>query len=130
MLRYIKDLQGSQLHAADGNVGRVHEFYFDDQRWTIRHVVVATGHWLPRHWVLIPPMALTGVDEARGELQVALTKAQVASSPPVDAEKPVSIQRERELYWHYGFPGSAFPEELQSGAGDPHLRRTRGVIGY
>jgi len=35
------------LHAADGDIGRVHDLYFDDRRWTVRYLVVDTRHWLP-----------------------------------------------------------------------------------
>jgi hypothetical protein len=130
MLRAVKDLQRYTIHAVDGDIGRVHEFYFDDERWRVRHVVVATGHWLPRHRVLIPTVCLVGIAEERREVCVSLTRAQVASSPSIDTEKPVSRQREGELYWHYGFTGTVFPRDLRSTGGDPHLRRTREVVGY
>ncbi len=121
MLRHVRDLQHYTIHALDGDIGRVHEFYFDDQRWTVRHIVVTTGAWLPRHRVLIPTMSVARVDEARRELSVALTKLQVATSPSTDTEKPVSRQHEGTLYWHYGFTGIAFPADLRAGGGDPHL---------
>ncbi len=129
MLRHVKDLQHYTIQAIDGDIGRVHEFYFDDQRWAVRHVVVSTGHWLPRHRVLIPTLLLTRVDEERRQLQVALAKLQVATSPSIDTEKPVSRQHEGELYWHFGFTGVPLPIGLQRG-GDPHLRRTREVMRY
>jgi hypothetical protein len=130
MLRNARDLQRYTIHATDGDIGRVQEFYFDDQQWTIRHAVVSVGHWLPRHRVLVPTMFLVGVDEATMELRVTLARSQVASSPTIDTEKPVSRQHEGKLYWHYGFTGSALPPHLRSGEGDPHLRRTREVAGY
>ncbi len=34
--------------ADDGHLGRVRDTYFDDRRWSIRHLVVETGHW-PGH---------------------------------------------------------------------------------
>ncbi|HSB68453.1 MAG TPA: PRC-barrel domain containing protein [Candidatus Methylomirabilis sp.] len=129
MLRRVRDLQHYTIHAIDGDIGRVHEFYFDDQRWTVCHMVVTTGAWLARHRVLIPTLSLARVDAARGELSVALTKLQVATSPGIDTEKPVSRQHEGELYWHYGFTGVPLPIGMQPG-GDPHLRRTREVVGY
>jgi uncharacterized protein YrrD len=130
MLRNISGLYGYAIHTADGNIGPVHDFYFDDQHWSVRHLVVTTGRWLSRHRVLVPPMSVTNVDGKRRELHIALTKAQVANSPDIDTDKPVSRQQHAELYWHYGFTGSGLPEELRRGEGDPHLRRTREVIGY
>lgn len=130
MLRNVRDLQHYTILATDGDIGRVHEFYFEDQRWTVRHAVVSVGHWLSRHRVIVPTMFLAGVDEARKELLVTLTRSQVASSPTIDTEKPVSRQHEGKLYWHYGFTGSSLPPHLRSGEGNPHLRRTREVAGY
>ncbi len=130
MLRNIRDLYGHAIHATDGDMGSVHDFYFDDQQWAVRHLVVTTGRWLSRHRVLVPPMSVTNVDGTSEEFHTALTKAQVANSPDVDTDRPVSRQRHAELYWHYGFTGSVLPEEPRREEGDPHLRRTREVIGY
>jgi len=130
MLRNIRDLYGFAIHATDGDIGSAHDFYFDDQQWTVRHLVVTTGRWLSHHRVLVPPMSVTNVDRNSREFHTALTKAQVANSPDVDTDKPVSRQRHAEVYWHYGFTGSVLPEEPRREEGDPHLRRTREVIGY
>src|SRR6266545_4670505 len=130
MLRKIRDLYGFAIHATDGDIGSVHDFYFDDQHWTVRHLVVTTGRSLSCHRVLVDPMSVTNVDGTSEELHIALTKAQVANSPDVDTDKPVSRQRHAEVYWHYGFTGSVLPEEPRREEGDPHLRRTREVIGY
>ena len=46
MLRKAKDLSGYTLGARDGEIGKVREFYFDDQSWTVRYLVADTGGWL------------------------------------------------------------------------------------
>ena len=43
MLRSIKDMHGYTIQAGDGQVGEVYEFFFDDETWTIRYLVVETG---------------------------------------------------------------------------------------
>jgi len=129
MLLTIRDLKHYTIHAVDGDLGRVHEFYFDDQQWRVRHIVVTTGGWWPRHRVLIPTACVVGIAQGRGEVRVTLTRDQVATSPSIDTERPVSRQHEGELYWHYGFTGIPLPIGLPCGA-DPHLRRTREVVGY
>jgi sporulation protein YlmC with PRC-barrel domain len=154
----VKHLYGYRIGAADGDIGHVRDAYFDDLRWAIRYLVVDTSHWLPGRRVLISPLSLREVDPARRLVHAALTKSQVARSPDVDTDKPVSRQREIELYRYYGFPyhwsgvdlqdsvpdltpmaasGALFALEHEAAvhAGleegyDPHLRSARSVMGY
>ena len=58
MLHRAKSLKGYKLDSKDGEIGRVKEFYFDDQHWAIRYMVVDTAAWLPGRQVLISPYAL------------------------------------------------------------------------
>jgi hypothetical protein len=44
--RIIKQLYGKKLGTSEGDIGHVEGFYFDDQKWPIRYVVVDTGLWL------------------------------------------------------------------------------------
>jgi len=41
--------------ADDGHLGRVRDTYFDERRWSIRHLAVETGHWPGHQRVLIRP---------------------------------------------------------------------------
>ena len=45
MLRSLKDLRGYAIRASDGVIGKVDDFYFDDETWAIRYLVVDTGTW-------------------------------------------------------------------------------------
>ncbi len=92
------------IGATDGDIGGVYDLYFDDQRWTIRYLVVDTGTWLPGRRVLISPMAVREPSWSAQRLAVALTKAQVEGSPSFDAAKPVSRQHEIEFAGYYGYP--------------------------
>ena len=58
MLRSLKELYGDKLGASDGEIGQVKDFYFDDQDWVIRYLVVDTGTWLTERQVLISPRVL------------------------------------------------------------------------
>lgn len=153
MLRSVKELQGYAIRAIDGDIGKVHDFYFDDQSWLIRYLVVDTGNWLPGRRVLISPYALGQPDWGAQVFPVELSKEQVENSPHVETDKPVSRQMEENLhtyygwtpYWRTGAPafglGAAAAARLVAEAerarerskklnDDPHLRSTREVIGY
>jgi len=62
VLRNIKNLHGVDLHAIDGDLGPVKEFYFDDQDWTILYMVVENHKWLPGRRILISAIALGEAD--------------------------------------------------------------------
>ena len=40
MLRSMKDMEGYSIGATDGIIGQVKDFYFDDDAWVIRYLVV------------------------------------------------------------------------------------------
>ncbi len=113
MLRPFEKLRGYKLAAKDGEIGEVQEFYFADQDWRIRYLIVATGSWLNSREVLIAPGALREIDAQSGAIAVNLTQEQVRNSPPLDSDKPVSRQYEQQLYRHYNWdpnwvvPGAA-----------------------
>jgi len=157
MMRNVNDLRGYAICATDGVIGRVDDFYFDDEHWGIRYLVVDTGTWLSGRKVLISPMAIGSPDWMIQQLPVSLTKAQVKRSPDIDTRKPVSRQHEAEYSRYYGYPYywggaglwgmGAYPGSLtaedtinqevraaathpSSTADDCHLRSANAVIGY
>jgi len=46
MLTNATKLKGLVIRAADGELGTVDQFYFDDVTWAIRYLIVDTGGWL------------------------------------------------------------------------------------
>lgn len=104
MLASVTDLQDFTLRAMDGEIGKVNQFYFDDETWAIRYLVVNTGSWLAGRLVLISPIAVGQTDWESNQLEVVLTKKQVEGSPDIDTHKPVSRQHEAEYLGYYGYP--------------------------
>jgi uncharacterized protein YrrD len=155
MLRSIKQLYGDTLSALDGEIGHVKDFYFDDQTWAVRYMIVDTGSWLTDRVVLISPHALTNFYRDGASRSVNLTREQIKNSPSIDSHKPVSRQYEERYYRYYewppywdgglmwgtgGYPTALPPypaplpptatsAEVASGD-DPHLRSTRALVGY
>ena len=149
MLINVKALEGFTLDSRDGDIGKVREFYFDDQHWTIRYLVADTGNWLSGRRVLISPYALVAVRRDEQQLVIDLTRQQIEGSPSLDTDKPVSRQFEETYYGYYGWPmywdgphpWGAYPyivrdrekwgNPAQKEKGwDPHLRSTLGVTGH
>jgi len=103
MLTNATFLKGLVIHCTDGELGTVEEFYFDDETWGIRYLIVKTGGWLTGREALISPISIIGVDWAAKRLDVALTREQVKNSPDIDTHSPVSRQHEVDLSSYYGY---------------------------
>jgi uncharacterized protein YrrD len=101
MKRNIKSLLGFTVGGLDGEIGKVDEFYFDDESWTIRYLIVATGNWFSGRKVLISSDALLASDWNNKIFRVNLTIDEIKNSPDIDTEKPVSRQEEIKLNLHY-----------------------------
>ncbi len=156
MLRNAKELHGFAIHAIDGEIGTVDQFYFDDDTWAVRYLTVDTGNWLVGRLVLISPISVIGQPDWQAKrIHVSLTRAQVQKSPTLDAHLPVSRQHEIAYMGYYGYPfywgGSdlwgpasypgaligAVPPDTESvhgprptGSNDAHLRSAEEVNGY
>jgi len=159
MLRSVKSLEGFAIGATDGTVGKVKDFYFDDEAWVIRYVVVDTSVWLGGREVLVSPYSIGEPDWAGNVLPAMISKKQIEESPGIETDRPVSRQYERSYLGYYGYPyywgGSSlwgdnyYPGSYRQGMdpaddngygghlrapaeedGDPHLRSCDAVKGY
>ena len=115
MLFAVTGLQGCPVEATDDPVGTVKDFWFDDQSWKVRWMVVDVGHWAPGRQVLIHPLSIAPLDLSqpshrglpmmRGPdtpvVSVRLTKQKVEASPDVREDEPVSEELEANLCDYY-----------------------------
>jgi len=155
MLRSLKELYGYKILALDGDIGKVHDFYFDDESWIVRYLVVDTGPWILGRKVLISPLALGQPDWMARKFPVSLTRDDVKNSPDVNTEYPVSRQQQEALHNYFSWPaywatpytsspalsaaidaeiemsqvGEAVAEKTEIEV-DKHLRMAREVLSY
>ena len=101
MVRNINSLIGYSVKATDGTIGIVDDFYFDDETWTIRYLIVESGDWLSGRKVLISPQALLPTNWENETFPINLTKKQIKKSPNIDTDMPVSRQQEIQLNEYY-----------------------------
>jgi hypothetical protein len=104
MLKNIREIYGTRLAATDGEIGQVKDFYFDDETWAIRYLVVDTGAWLPGRLVLLAPDSLGSFDADEKLLSVNLTMDQIENSPSIESHRPVTRQFESDYYRYYNWP--------------------------
>jgi sporulation protein YlmC with PRC-barrel domain len=104
MLRSLKDMTGYKILAKDVEIGKVNDFYFDDDNWVVRYLVDKTGLWFLGKQVIISPASFEKPDWENKEFPVSLTKEQVKNSPPIECEEPVSKEIEKKIAEYYGWP--------------------------
>jgi uncharacterized protein YrrD len=154
MLRSLFDHKGFSIQATDGEIGKVDDFFFDDEHWVVRYLVVDTGGWLTGRKVLVSPRSVKEVDFRTKKVLVDVTRERVEGSPAIAAAEPVSRQYEERYFAYYGWPyywmgpyaWGPYPypsptvlnpevppvPEASGGQrhGDPHLRSAHEVKGY
>src|SRR5262245_48487903 len=148
MLRQIRELGAYRLHATDGDIGHLEQFYFDDRDWKIRYFVVDIGTWLHGKKVLMSPAAILGVNAPTKTINVAFTKQQVQESDDVGMHKPVGLEQPHDYSLYLGWPyylglnavnDSDSARDLEKGATsepsfrqahDEHLRSSKVVSRY
>ena len=99
----MKDMEGYSIGATDGIIGQVEDFYFDDEAWVIRYLVVETGAWLASRRVLISPISIGQPNWCEKIFPVSISKEQVKESPAIDTDQPVSRQYEIGYLSYYGY---------------------------
>ncbi len=153
MLRSVKELEGYTVSATDGEVGKTVDVLVDDDRWTVRYLIVEAGGSLfsSGQRVLISPVSFRKLDWSARRFDLSLTKEKIKNSPSIDVDQPVSRQHEHDYFSYYGYPlywgfggvwgMGAYPQYLSgeplqatldraSESGDQHLRSARELRGY
>lgn len=113
--RSLHHMIGFRLSAADGDMGNIKDFYFDDGAWMVRYIVADTRHWLPGRLVLISPSEMVQADDTNHVLHIKLAKDQVKESPGIRVVETVSRREEAELVRHFGWSKYWIPDSLGMG---------------
>lgn len=104
-LRSARQVNGYDIHATDGEIGHVEDFFVSDRDWTVRYMLVDTRDWLPGRQVIVSPQWIERVNWAESAVHVALNRETIKSSPEYDPEAPPAREYEIRLYAYYDRPG-------------------------
>jgi hypothetical protein len=74
----VEEHGGDHVHAADGDIGRLHGFRLDPASGRVTHVLLGEGHLWGRKEVAIPFDQIAGFDQG---IRLSLTKKQVQDLP-------------------------------------------------
>jgi hypothetical protein len=79
-LRSTQAVIGYEIHATDGAVGTLVNFMVHERTWTIRELVVQTGHWFNRKTVYLLPENVLGISAETAVVSVSLTREDIAQT--------------------------------------------------
>ena len=103
MLHLAHKISGAAVRGTDGDIGTLEDFYFEEDRWTVRYLLVDTGKWFSGKRVLISPMSVAG-EWGRMGVPLKLTKNQVWNSPEFRDDDHLSRSNETQILTYYGYP--------------------------
>jgi PRC-barrel domain len=98
-------VDGYHVAAADGDIGYVSGFVFDDEAWTIRYLTVDTQSWWASREVLLATEWIFLIDWLESTVSTELTRDAIKDSPDYDNRIPLERDFETQLYAFYGKAG-------------------------
>lgn len=103
MLYFTSKLKTYNIHATDGEMGKIKDVYFDDKKWAIRYAVVDTRKWLPGRRVLLSPTSFLNMNNESESLEVNYHKGEIRNSPEIPDEQAISKDVEHSIAGYYGW---------------------------
>jgi hypothetical protein len=120
VLNSVKNLLSYRVGTTDGLAGGIVDVYFNDQDWTVRHIVTSSHPTRLHKAALLPPAVIANVNASEQVLEASLSKEQVDALPSGASAVPVCRQ--------YTMRSSSSSHGLV--AADPHLRSAVAITGY
>ncbi|MDB6019701.1 MAG: PRC-barrel domain protein [Pedosphaera sp.] len=87
-IRNTQELIGYTVQAIDGDIGHVEDLLLDDESWSIRFLVVTTGHWWSGKNVLVPRQSIERVSWEESKVFVNLTRTAIQNEPKYEYTGP------------------------------------------
>lgn len=99
----LKHLFGYTVVSADGEeIGKVEDFFVNEEVWAVSHLVVRTGGFLSGEHALVPSGLLQAPDADRRRLPVAFDKANLTEAIGSQDARTVSAEIESSVEAAYG----------------------------
>ncbi|HET9671271.1 MAG TPA: PRC-barrel domain-containing protein [Actinomycetota bacterium] len=92
------DLQGFEVEATDGDIGKIDEATYDVGS---SYIVVDTGPWIFGRKVLLPAGVIERIDLDNRKVAIRLTKDQIKNSPELDEVTDYRSDEYRERVGSY-----------------------------
>jgi sporulation protein YlmC with PRC-barrel domain len=124
MFTYANELIGTMLVAADGELGKVKDIYFEDREWRVQYLVVDTSSWPFNEKLLVLPLDAALQFSEQKVLMFTKTKAELKRISEGEDPRPITNPDTSLLYSHRAWPafgraGNGYPTlgMVKAGAG-------------
>ncbi|GGP09489.1 PRC-barrel domain-containing protein [Oceanobacillus neutriphilus] len=95
-------LTNLNIHAADGEIGKVKDLYFNDD-WELRFIIVDTRKWLPGKKVLLPFHVQEEINLEEGYIRVDRDKETIRESPKVPEDNDLISSYQGTVLDYFGW---------------------------
>jgi uncharacterized protein YrrD len=129
MLHLAHEIAGTVVRGTDGELGTLKDFYFRDDDWTVRYLLVDTGTWFGGKKVLVSPASVEG-DWGKTGVHLNLTQEEVRHSPALNdtAGEADNVDAQPFLVAKEG--GSLHHLRSVNSSKGYHIHATNGEIGH
>ena len=103
VLRSVAQIGSFEVCSKDRKIGYVHGLLIETTTWSIRYLIVDTGHWLPGKLVLLSPLSVEKIDWDDRIVTTSVNEEGVKNCPPYDIDSEISREYEAFLHDHYGW---------------------------
>lgn len=100
MLLHYSWLTDYNVFGNDDEIGRVTDIFFDEERWTVRYLVLKTGRTLFSERVYISPASIEKINHNENIIRTNLSSDDVQKAPD-PGEEAVNRKFEKDFSLHY-----------------------------
>jgi hypothetical protein len=121
LLRDIKNIEGFAIGAADGVLGHVRNWYFDDESWVLRYFVIETGTWHANRLTLISATVMGVPDWSAKQVPASITQEQIKNGPDARLQRhssPESSEARRQNDLHLRSANDVMQYDVRATDGD------------
>ena len=80
-LRSTRDMGGYHIQTSAAEIGQVTDVIIDDKSWTIRHLLVQTGHWFAEKEIVISPKHIDRISYEESKVFVNVSVEAIKDAP-------------------------------------------------
>ncbi len=101
-LRSVAAVTGYHIHAVDGEIGHVEDFFVEDVDWSIHYLLVDTRNWWPGKKVLVSPHSVQTIDWTHKLVNLNVVRRVIKDSPAYEPGMIIDRAYERHFHSYYG----------------------------